>query len=426
MKIRNVPGSVSAPKGFLAAGVRAGIKKSGKRDLALVVSERPCKVAAVFTSNRVKAAPVLFDLRQVHRAPIHGVLTNSGNANACTGARGLANASRMASLASREFEKRFGKRGSNFLVCSTGRIGVQLPMEKIAASVPAAFASLSAQGGSALALAMMTSDTFPKKAGVEFTVGGRRVRIGGAAKGAGMIHPRMNRRGLPLPAWPRPSAGGRRGGHATMLCTITTDAVIGRGLLQKCLETAIEQSFNSISVDGDTSTNDTVFLLANGAAGGPPIRPGSAAHRSFQKALSLVALELARLIVLDGEGMSKFVTVRVQGCRSASDAEAMGRAVINSMLVKSAWSGGDPNWGRILDAMGYSGAALHPGRSRIWYDGRLLVQKGRQVDSQLAEVKKIVKKPSFQVTIDAGSGKHCRTFYTTDLTEKYVTFNKTE
>ena len=412
MKIKKISGSVTAPKGFLASGVPAGIKRKRKRDLALVVSKRSCRVAAVFTSNRVKAAPVVFDLRQILRSPIHGVLTNSGNANACTGAKGLANAARTASLASREFDRRFGTRGSKMLVCSTGRIGVQLPMSKIAAAVPEAVRSLSASGGGRAALAMMTSDTFPKKAAVEFRIGGRRIRIGGIAKGAGMIHPRMNPRGLPL--------------HATMLCTITTDALIGRGLLRKCLVAAVEQSFNSISVDGDTSTNDTVILLANGKAGNSPIRPGSAGHRAFQQALNRVALELAQLIVRDGEGMSRFVTVRVRGCRSAADAEAMGRAVINSMLVKSAWFGGDPNWGRILDAMGYSGAAFREDKVRIWYDGRLLVKKGRQNDRALSAVKKIVKRPSFQVTIDAGSGKYCRTFYTTDLTEMYVAFNKTE
>jgi glutamate N-acetyltransferase / amino-acid N-acetyltransferase len=412
MKIKKISGSVTAPKGFLAAAAHARIKKTKKPDLALIVSPKPCRVAAVFTSNRVKAAPVVFDLRQVGRFPIHGVLTNSGNANACTGTQGLANATKMAGLASRQFDQLFGARGSKFLVCSTGRIGVQLPMEKIAAAIPEAFGDLSPRGGDRAALAMMTSDTFPKKAAVEFRIGGRRVRIGGVAKGAGMIHPRMNRRGTPL--------------HATMLCTLTTDAVIGGGLLQKCLDAAIEQSFNSISVDGDTSTNDTVLLLANGEAGHPAIRDGSAAHRIFQEALTAVALELARMIVQDGEGMSRFVTVRIQGCRSPGDAEKIGRAIINSMLVKSAWSGGDPNWGRVMDAMGYAGAPFQESQVRIWYDGRLLVQKGRQMGSELAAVKKIVKKSSFQVTIDPGSGKHCRTFYTTDLTEKYVSFNKTE
>lgn len=412
MKIKTISGSVAAPKGFLAAGVRAKIKKNAKRDLALIVSETPCSVAAVFTSNRVKAAPVVFDLAQVRRRPIHGVITNSGNANACTGAQGLANSRRTAALASREFDRGFGTRGSKFLVCSTGRIGVQLPMSKILAAVPEAFRQLSRRGSDHAALAMMTSDTFPKKFAVECRIGGKRVRIGGVAKGAGMIHPRMNARGMPL--------------HATMLCTITTDAAIGRTLLQNSLDVAIEQSFNSISVDGDTSTNDTVFLLANGAAGNGVIRAGSAAHRTFQEALNRVSLELARMIVKDGEGMSRFVTVRIQGCGSARDADRMGRAVINSMLVKSAWSGGDPNWGRVMDAIGYSGAAFREGRVRVWYDGRLLVKKGHLNGRELVAVKKIVKRPSFQVTIDAGSGKHCRTFYTTDLTERYVSFNKTE
>ena len=426
MKIKSISGAVCAPKGFLAAGVRAGIKKTQKRDVALIVSQKPCVVAAVFTSNCVKAAPVVFGLQQVRRSPIHGVFTNSGNANACTGATGLRNAGRTAGMVSRLFDRTFGTRGSKFLVCSTGRIGVQLPMPKIAEAIPEAIRSLSVRGGDRAALAMMTSDTFGKKAAVEFRVGGRRVRIGGVAKGAGMIHPRMNPRGLPLPARPRPSAGGRRGGHATMLCTLTTDAIIGRGLLQKCLVGAVERSFNSISVDGDTSTNDTVFLLANGEAGNPPIHPGSAGHRIFQKALDQVALQLAQFIVRDGEGMSRFVTVRVRGCRSSGDAEKMGRAVINSMLVKSAWSGGDPNWGRVMDAMGYAGAAFRQDHVRIWYNDRLLVRKGREIGRMLPAVKKIVKRPSFQVTIDAGSGRYCRTFYTTDLTEKYVALNKTE
>ncbi len=252
---------VCAPRGFHAAGIRAGIKKTGKKDLGLIVSESPCVAAGTFTINEMKAAPVLYDLQAIRRGSVGGVVVNSGNANACTGARGLRDAKQMALLAARAAKAAGFAAGSNFMVASTGRIGVPLPMSKIAAGIRAAGRSLSTRGRD-VTEAIMTTDTFPKSMAVEFAAGGRTVRIGGIAKGAGMIEPGMS------PSGRRPEL------HATMLCFVTTDAALPQAVLQRCLNHAVTQSFNRITVDGDMSTNDTVLLLANGRAGNRPLKGG--------------------------------------------------------------------------------------------------------------------------------------------------------
>jgi glutamate N-acetyltransferase/amino-acid N-acetyltransferase len=296
-----ISGSVTAPRGFRAAGIAAGIKSSGKKDMTLIVSDSPATVAATFTTNQVKAAPVKLSMRHARSGKACAIIANSGNANACT-KDGAIHARAMACAVAR----RLGCMENHVLVCSTGRIGVNLPIVKVEAGVKTLLGVLSRQGGSAAAHAIMTTDTFAKEVAVQFKAGGKTIRIGGIAKGAGMIQPNM----------------------ATMLSFITTDAAIPRAALQQALKRAVNQSFNRISIDGDTSTNDTVILLANGAAGAAPLG-------KFQEALDHVCLELAKMIVRDGEGVTKFVTINVRGARNDRDAEFAVRAVANSVLVKT-------------------------------------------------------------------------------------------
>ena len=388
-----IDGSVTAPRGFRAAGTAAGIKASGTKDMALIVSDEPATVAATFTTNQVKAAPVKLSMRHAKTGRACAIIANSGNANACTGRIGLIHAKAMATAVAR----RIGCREEGVLVCSTGRIGVLLPIVKIEAGIKRLLGTLSPQGGPAAAAAIMTTDTFAKQVAVQFKTGGRTIRIGGIAKGAGMIQPNM----------------------ATMLCFITTDAAIPRAALQKALTHAVNQSFNRISVDGDTSTNDTVILLANGVA-------GETSLAKFQEALDFVCLELAKMIVRDGEGVSKFVTINVHGASSDRDAEIAVRSVANSVLVKTSWCGGDPNWGRVMDALGYSRARVHEDLVDIAYNGVPAVRGGMPTRTSLAKLKKIVVQPTFTIDIRLHLGHGRCTMHTCDLTEKYVELNKGE
>ncbi len=337
-----IRGSVTAPQGFRAAGVAAGIKSNGKKDVALIVSDTPATAAATFTTNQVKAAPVKLSMAHVKSGKACAIVANSGNANACT-SDGPIHARAMACAVAR----RLGCAENHVLVCSTGRIGVNLPIVKVEGGIKQCLAALSPRGGASAAQAIMTTDTFPKEVAVQFKAGGKTFRIGGIAKGAGMIQPNM----------------------ATMLSFITTDAAIPRAALQRALTRAVNQSFNRITVDGDTSTNDTVIVLANGAAGKPPLA-------KFQAALDVVCLELAKMIVRDGEGVSKFVTINIHGAATERDAEIAARAVANSVLVKTSWCGGDPNWGRILDALGYSRARIDADIVDVAYEGLPAVRGG--------------------------------------------------
>src|SRR6266850_2604341 len=366
-KFKEVKGSIVAPQGFLAAGVFCDIKRLGtgkgsqkgnKRDLALIVSEVPATVAAMFTTNQVCAAPVKVCVERVKRGRAQAIVVNSGNANACTGKQGMKDAIEMAGFT----ERALNLPKSLVLVGSTGRIGVTLPMDNIRAGIIEAAVELgsTADHAAAAAEAIMTSDTRSKQLAVEFKVGGKIVRVGGMCKGAGMIQPGMSATGERPAAIPL---------HATMLCFITTDAAVEKSALQIALREAVAHSFNRITVDGDMSTNDTVIVLANGMAGRANsklqtsnskkgigqsfmIDRKSAGFVMFQAALSHVCLELAKMIVRDGEGVSRFVTVRVNGAKTFADADAAARAVANSALVKTSWHGGDPNWGRIIDALG--------------------------------------------------------------------------
>lgn len=389
--IRKIRGGLNAASGFLSGSASSGIKnpKATRLDTALVYSELPCATTGTFTTNVVKAAPVLVSMEHLKSSKPRAVILNSGNANACTGDGGLANAREMAALAGRHI----GLTEREVLVCSTGRIGVALPMPRIARGIEKI--QLTRQSSRSCAEAIMTSDTFPKEYALEVKTKNGVFRIGGIAKGAGMIDPNM----------------------ATMLCVITTDAKVPQPALRKSLKAAVDVSFNRITVDGDMSTNDTVLLLANGASG---VAPASA---DFQEALDQVTQELARMIVKDGEGVSKFVEVVVKNAATPKDAKLAAEAVANSTLTKCAWAGGDPNWGRIMDALGYSGASMVENKTQIFYDDLPIVKKGTMADTPWAKLKAIARKKEFRITIDLALGKASHIIWTTDLTEEYVRLN---
>ncbi|MBI1840530.1 MAG: bifunctional glutamate N-acetyltransferase/amino-acid acetyltransferase ArgJ [Verrucomicrobia bacterium] len=437
-KLTAVPGSIVAPRGFRTAGVFCDIKRLGtgkgsnkgqKRDLTVIVSETPAAVAGMFTTNQICAAPVRLCARRVRHGLGQAIIVNSGNANACTGPQGLQDASEMAARVA----GRLGLPERAVFVGSTGRIGVRLPMENVRAGIDAVIPLLSAdlQRADEAAEAIMTSDTQAKQIAVEFLIDGRRVRIGGICKGAGMIQPGMSATGARPAALPQ-------GLHATMLCFITTDASIEPAGLQAALREAVARSFNRITVDGDMSTNDTVLALANGLAGNAPLtarRFPSTGKRSgdalaFQEALNHVCLSLAHMIVRDGEGVTRFVTVRVEGARSASDADAAARAVANSALVKTSWHGGDPNWGRIIDALGYSAARVVEEKVDIGYSApgsrKILwsLKKGKPTAASFRELCASVASKAFDLRIRLNLGRAAALIYAADLTEEYVEFNK--
>ena len=401
-KLKKVKGGVTAARGFLAGAVFAGIKASnkGREDMALVASQLPATAAGVFTTNRVKAAPVRVSKAHLKAKSARAVLLNSGNANACTGPCGIAAAKALAAGTAEVL----GCATGQILVCSTGRIGVALPLEKMKAKLPDLAARISSKGGLNAAKAIMTSDSFAKEYALEVRAPGGTFRIGGMAKGAGMINPNM----------------------ATMLCLVTTDAKISKGTLQNALHHAAERTFNRITVDGDMSTNDTVLALANGAAGGASIKSGTTDHALFLEALNEVCLKLAHMIVEDGEGVSKFVTVQVRGASSLQAARKVAEAVANSTLVKCAWAGNDPNWGRILDAAGYCGVRIREELVDIYYDGVAAVRGGTAAPTPKEKLVAAVTPRKFTVTIDLHQGKAFYTVYTTDLTEKYVELNLSE
>ncbi|MDE1170582.1 MAG: bifunctional glutamate N-acetyltransferase/amino-acid acetyltransferase ArgJ [Verrucomicrobium sp.] len=401
--IVSIPGGgVTSAAGFRAAGVAAGIKKGRNRDVALVVSDEPAEAAALFTTNQVKAAPVKVSMAHARSGKIRAIVANAGCANACTGIAGL----RDAKETTEAVAAALGCKAREILVCSTGRIGVPLPMPALRRGVKAAAAKLDASPRTALkaAEAIMTTDTFAKHCAVRVEIDGHPVTIGGMAKGAGMIHPDM----------------------ATMLCFLTTDARIERQALRRCLEDCAGQSFNRISVDGDTSTNDTVILLANGRARNAKLTRHHPQYSLFRQALRHVMRELARLIVEDGEGTSKVVEIIVKGAASAHDAQRAAVAVGTSTLVKCSWCGEDPNWGRIMDALGYSGAKVREEMVEIFYDGVQAAVNGQRSRVSPARLKKVVSRPRFAITIHLHLGPGEHTFLTTDLTEEYVTLNKGE
>jgi len=401
-KFTEIKGGITAPLGFTASGIYAGIKATNKtkRDIAVIFSEVPCVAAGKFTTNQVKAAPVKVSIKNVKNKQAYAIIANSGNANACTGVRGVEDAKKMISATA----KALGVKDSEVLICSTGRIGVFMPIQKIEEGITKAVKKLSRNGSKDAAEAIMTSDSCKKEVALSFQINGKRVTIGAIAKGAGMIDPNM----------------------ATMLCFITTDASIDKKSLDRALGIAVEQSFNSITVDGDMSTNDTVLLLANGLAENEALTPAHPEFSKFQNALNTITRKLALMIVADGEGISRVVEVVVKGASSHRDAKLAAESVANSSLVKCAWCGGDPNWGRIMDAIGYSAAKIKEECVDIYYDGSCAVQNGIVSKTPVEKLRKIVKKPRFTITINLhlGSGEH--TVYASDITEKYVELNKSE
>ncbi len=397
-----IPGGVTAPRGFRAGAIACGIKNPEVKrlDLALIVSDFPTHSDAVFTTNQVKAACVRVSAQHLRDPDIRAIIANSGNANACTGPQGIQDAKAMA----RATAESLGLRMRQVLVCSTGIIGMTMPVSRIEPNIAPLAEKLHDQGSDEAAQAIMTSDTRSKSFAIEVPCGGGSFRIGGIAKGAGMICPNM----------------------ATMLCFITTDARVARDEIKRAVRYAVDLSFNRITVDGDTSTNDTVIVMSNGQSDTPLIRSGSEESKIFRCALHKVMLELAKMIVADGERVTKFVEIRVRNARTQADARRVAEAVGKSLLVKCSFHGSDPNWGRIIHAVGYSGARLREELIDIYFGGLIACKGGLSTGTPIAELEKIVKEPRFTVTIDLNLGTSEHIVYTSDLSEEYVDFNASE
>jgi len=394
----DITGGVTAAAGFKASGVEAAIKYANKKDVALLVGDDPCAVAALYTTNKVAAAPVRVDREHSLSGIAQAVVINSGNANACTGETGLKNAYAMTRLTAQAL----GINPSLTLVCSTGVIGVNLPMDRVEAGIKLAAAAISPDGGHDAALAIMTTDTVEKEFAVEFEIDDRRVVIGGMTKGSGMIEPNM----------------------ATMLAFITTDAVIDAVPLDMALRDAVEISFNRLVVDGDQSTNDTVIAMASAKAGNASLTPAHPQWNRFVDALKTVCIELGKKIVMDGEGATKFVTVKVSGAASDKDARLAARAVAKSPLVKTSWFGIDPNWGRLIAAVGYSGAEVDEENVQIYIGTNAAYDKGRvATPDELIAMQEIMRARAFDVNINLNLGHGSDTVYTCDLSHDYVSIN---
>lgn len=395
---RAIQGGITAPAGFTAAGIHCGVKKA-KKDLSLVVSEAPAAAAGVFTQNKVAAAPVVLDKEHLnHRPTARAFVINSGNANACTGEQGMHDARVMAETAARLLHVR----PAEVLVSSTGVIGQRLPITRILAGIETAFGCLSADGGRDAAEGILTTDTFLKEGAYALAIGGMPVSIGGMAKGSGMIAPNM----------------------ATMLAFITTDVAIAPDLLRAALLASTQKSFNRITVDGDTSTNDMVLVLANGKAGNHPLTttadPGFA---EFSGALDALLVDLSKMIVRDGEGATKFVEIRVRGARSEAEADRAARAVASSSLVKTAINGEDANWGRILAAVGYSGIDFDPAEVTITFGDVPILRRNYGIDFSEEDAKKVLQQKEITVVVDLHQGNAEAVFWTCDLSKEYVAIN---
>jgi glutamate N-acetyltransferase/amino-acid N-acetyltransferase len=389
-------GAITYPQGFLASGVRAGIKEQGE-DIALVFSETPAVAAALFTTNVVKAAPVLVSKSRASSGVARAVVANSGNANACTGEQGMRDALAMASAAAKSLDIP----EEEVFVASTGVIGHHLPMDKIVPAIRRAADTLSHDGGMTAAHAIMTTDTKPKEASVEMLIGGMPVRIGAMAKGVGMICPNV----------------------ATMLAFITTDAAISPDALRECLSASAEVSFNCLTIDGDTSTNDSVFMLANGQAGNPRIESGTPAWDVFAQALGYVTISLAKQIAADGEGATKSIEIMVRGTDTFDSARRIAKSIANSPLVKTAMYGNDPNWGRIMMAAGKAGVDFDPREADLYFGDKPLVAGGEPVAFDESAMHDLLRMPEVKVLLEVGSGPGQATVWTCDFSYDYVKIN---
>ena len=390
-------GPVRVP-GFRFAGVACGLKASGKRDIALIVSDVPATAVGVFTTNRVKAAPVQLGLERLRAGRVQAILINSGNANAYTGRDGLAAARGMTALVA----ERLGIATGLVVPSSTGRIGVQLPRPRVRRGVLEALRRLTPDGFHDALDGIMTTDAFPKFGVERLRLGGRPATIAILAKGAGMIAPHM----------------------ATLLVYVLTDAAVTRAALRRALRAALPESFNAIVVDGDMSTNDTVLLLANGRAGNRPLTPAARDFRPFAAAVARLLRRTARMVVKDGEGATKVIDIVVRGARSARDAARVADAIARSPLCKTAFYGGDPYAGRIVCAAGYSGARFDPDRLDVWLDDLPIVRRGVEVVGAIERrASRIAARPEFRLTLDLHAGRASAMRMASDLTVDYVRFN---
>lgn len=388
---------VTFAKGFTAAGVKAGIKKSGNLDVAVIYTKTQAVVAGTFTQNKVAAAPVYVSKEVVATGTAHAIVANAGCANACTGQQGLDDAHKMAQIAADEL----GVNADDVIVGSTGVIGVNLPMDKLEAGIKDAVANLSADGSDNAGRAIITTDTHSKSVTCEFELSGKTVRMGAIAKGSGMIRPNM----------------------ATMLCYITTDIAIDQALLQKAVSGCVEKSFNMISVDGDMSTNDMVIVLANGEANNAKITAENADYHIFFDKLMMLCTELAKQIAADGEGASKFLTINVKGAKSFADAKTVGMAIANSPLVKTAFFGEDPNWGRVICAVGYSGADMVPEKTVVKFGGITIFANGTGATYDEKALAHVMKEKDIVIDIELNMGQEDATVWSCDLSYEYVKIN---
>ena len=401
--LKEISGGVCAAQGFTASGVHCGVKAGSspdKNDLALILSEKECTAAATYTLNRVKAAPLYVTMDHLENGVAWGVVANSGNANACC-PMSHENAEAMCVAAAAAT----GREAEDFVVASTGVIGQTINIAAIQAGMPAAAAALNADGSDAAAHAIMTTDTVKKEIAVSLTIGGKEVRLGAIAKGSGMIHPNMG----------------------TMLAFVTTDCAITHEMLSDALHEVVARTFNRVTVDGDTSTNDTCVVLANGMAGNPLIEWKDEDYETFKAALDHVCRTLSRTIAGDGEGASRLITCKMVGARSEESAERLAKAVVGSSLVKAAMFGADANWGRVLCAMGYSKAPFRPEYVSVSFAstaGEVLVcQQGEGVDFDEDKAKAILSQPEVEIRVNVNEGEHSATAWGCDLTYDYVKIN---
>ena len=395
MKVQK--GGLNSPKGFLCGAARAGLKKKGN-DIGLIYSKFPAVADGVFTQNQIQAAPVIVSKTHLRQQLMsQAIIVNSGSANCCTGQRGMKDANRIAELTA----KRLNIKKEDVLVASTGVIGKFLEMNKIEKVIPALARNLSERGSADFARAIMTTDTHPKEFAVRINIGGKEVSIGGAAKGSGMIHPNM----------------------ATMLCFITTDIYITRRALKIALETAVNKSFNAITVDGETSTNDSVIILANGAAGNKLIDKADRGFKIFSEALEAVTRELAKMIVRDGEGATKFVTITIKNCPSYWQGIKIGRRIASSSLLKTCIYGQDPNWGRVAASLGMCGVRIKEDAYDIYLGGKKVVKNGVNAGIKKEQLKDVFKGKDIEITVDLKIGRETAQIWTCDLTEEYIKIN---
>jgi glutamate N-acetyltransferase/amino-acid N-acetyltransferase len=397
-EIEWLDGGITAVPGILAGGVAAGIKPSGKKDLALIHSPTPARSAALFTANQVKGAPVLVSMDHARSGAAQAILASSGCSNVCTGERGVKDAREM----TRTVADLLRIPPTHVLIAATGVIGVPLPMDKVRTALPKVVKALSPQGGRAAAEAIMTTDTRPKEAALRVEVNGRSVTMGGIAKGVGMLEPHL----------------------ATMFCFVATDAAVARGALAGVLRRAVDRSFNRATVDSDQSTSDTVAVLANGLAENRPVEVGGLGLRQFAAGLDALLARLARMLVADGEGATKLVAVTVRGAASRRDALIAARSVANSPLVKTAMNGADPNWGRIMMALGKSAARVDQDKVAIAFGEECLVERGVLREGvRLERIREIMGGQEYEITIDLGLGRGEDRVWTCDLSEEYVRIN---